>query len=107
MESSKENSQPEFRSFTPKEGPVAPEYVQLGEKHLRELLKFRDRLTQKLLTIDQKDEKQFEELHRNIVEINEDIKKESEAIAQTMDNLEKGTRAWLEHGINPKKDKIN
>ncbi|MBU6415133.1 hypothetical protein KGQ34_02745 [Patescibacteria group bacterium] len=107
MESQKENNIPEFKSFTPKEGIVAPEHVQIIEEHLRELMRERDRLVQELPKIDPKDTKRFEDLRSQIIVMNDAIQRNAIAIGELMEGVEQETRMRLERGINPKKSKMN
>lgn len=107
MESQKENHVPEFKSFTPKEGIVSPEYVQIIEEHLRELMRERDRLIQELPKINPKDIKRFEDIRSQLVVINDTIQKNARAVSELMEGVEEETRIRLERGINLKKNKIN
>lgn len=107
MESPKENFTPEFKSFTPKEGIVAPEHVQIIEEHLRELMRERDRLVQELPAIDPKDAKRFEDLRSQIIIMNDAIQRNATMISELMEGVEQETRTYLERGINPKKSKMN
>lgn len=106
-QSSKEKNKPEFRSFTPKEGVVAPEYVQIIEEHLRGLLRQRDQLIQGLPTIDPNDQKRFEDIRNQIIIINDAIQRNATMISELMEGTEEETRTRLERGINVKKSKIN